>query len=263
MKALSIVVTLFVMSFIAKASNVLEVNDLEKTVYFHQTPKVEVVFQDIDNQTGYLLVTLQYDGSLYEKDLSELASRYPDYHLVAMVARPVAEAQLRVGSVFVKNLPIKSGERGPYLNTYVELSRDEIKMVRAAYATSEPRILVDIPSVSEIETQRLVEEYVASGAVCDFKGARTVKGMIQWISQVTKPAEIKRESTFVNFKKTILDLCFDVETRTISSMSDLLALPLQTRRVDQIRAVTLEKSTKTIPFLIKSKVETVHQKIGE
>lgn len=263
MKALFLMVTLFMVSFVAKASNVLEVNELEKTVYFHQTPKVEVVFQDIDNQTGYLLVTLQYDGALYEKDLSELASRYPDYHLVAMVARPMAEAQLRVGTGFSKNLPVKSGERGPYLNTYVELSRDEIKMVRAAYAASEPRILVDIPSASDIEANTLLEEYVASGAVCDFKGPRTVKGMIQWISQFSRPLEIKRESTFIDFKKTLLDMCFSVDPRTISSMSELLALPLQTRRVDQIRAVTVEKSTKSVRYLIKSKVETVHQKIGE
>lgn len=210
-------------------ATVIEVNAIEKKVYYHPTPVLEISLIDLATDGGVLMLSLDYNSQLTNEESNNLKSLYADYKFQVVMAellRP--EFELSIPEINLKKeLFFRQGQLGPYLNSQINLTQEQVQKLKLNQKIIRS-LNFSVQSKVRYISQSVVESYNLAGQSCSDLKVTNVKDIIQNLSQLKRPLEIKYSETFESLKISIIAKCFDANPQIVESFSELMRVPLNT-----------------------------------
>jgi hypothetical protein len=215
---------ILLLSFLSVQSRAefVDVNYVTKTVYYHPKPDLALNLQNLDEAGGVLYVSLVYRGENATKEEADLNRRYPGYQVVALVANAKGNASLEIGDVLHVTLPTRQQQMGPYINTSINLSREQTKKMLGLGSQLGSQIKVSLPSTVNYSEMQTIEKFTTDDSVCLSLHAANVKEMMLGLLRLPKPTQVHYDSTVNSLREDMLNKCFTVESAEVHSFEDLL-----------------------------------------
>lgn len=207
---------------------VVERNLTESKIYFHPTPVLKISLLDLDQEGGLLTYFLEYDSELAAKELEEVKGSNPNLEISTVMAEASEETMtidiplLGLSSAF----PLKQGQMGPYLNSQLLLSFEQLKKLKGANKDLASLIKTNLKLKTNINFPDVVESYKSDPEVCNNLASKNVGELILSMTKLKKPAGIKFAETFISLKHSLLEQCFEVSETQVKSFTELLKVPV-------------------------------------
>lgn len=226
MKTLLSILTLFIVN--SSLALVVEVNQLEKKVYYHPTPELSVHIMDLEGYGGSLSAYLNYDGPKTKNELAEVKKNFPQYQVQVLGAAPAKSlGRLEIADMgFSQDIYVRNGQLGPYINANFDLSKiqmEQLKKIKDLSGKVSFKADVQVNYTANL----LIEEFRADPRYCEELKIQSVKDLIQKFSSIKKPSSMKYAQTFDTLKESMLDQCFDVVDTEVKNFKDLLKVEIK------------------------------------
>ncbi|MBC7741842.1 MAG: hypothetical protein H7061_06580 [Bdellovibrionaceae bacterium] len=212
--------------FFAGMSNagVVQVNKEEAIVYFLPTPTIELNLMDLGREGGVLNVSSDYNGAATEGGLGEVKRQYAGYEVKLLNAAYInSSVMLNLPSVgFVRELKLRQGQMGPYLNASFELTASEVLKFKRSAEDIKSRTNLNLKVQVSYFNSSIVEKYSTDERFCPSLKANTIAEVVSALLKLERPAAIKYAQTFSSLKMNALQSCFEIEGQAVSSFAQLL-----------------------------------------
>jgi len=212
-------------------AHVIEVNQEQKVVYFSPTPNLTVTLSDLDD-LGILSLSLDYEAQAASQEREQLKQTYPGYTFQVLMAQHTSESvvvSIPEAGIQHETL-IKQGQMGPYMNLQMQVSKAQVAKIKALAKSQKEILKVSLPVASSYRASRVLEHYKNS-SVCSEIQSQNFGSLVQNLLGLKKPAGMKFDETFLVYKRSILENCFEFAPTTIGSFKELLRLALQKKEV--------------------------------
>ncbi|WP_413290550.1 hypothetical protein [Bdellovibrio sp. HCB337] len=226
MKKYFVLASLFV-SQIALA-HVIEVNKDERTVFYTPDVVLDVEVTDLDSEGGMFSLSLSYDSAAVKSEEENLKRTYPGYALRVLTAQHASSSLLvsipEIG--LSEETQVKQGQMGPYLNFQTLLKPAQVAKLKTLSASATDLVKLAIPVSSGYQAIRVLEKY-SSSTVCKEMRVKRFDDLVVALFNLKKPSGIVRAETLTDYKRSIIEGCFDLSPAKVTSFKELMALELQ------------------------------------
>jgi hypothetical protein len=222
------ILLLLTLNFSVAYGAVIEKNEIDKKIYIHPTPTLQIEILDLETEGGLLSIFLDYESENSKKELSEAKSKYPDYEIQSVTAVPVDDSiEIEITDLGLKEkFIIRQGQIGAYLNSQIMLTTAQMKKVTEVSENLSSSVKANIRLKSFVNSVVVKESYKVDRNICRSLDVNNVGDLIVALNNLKKPTEIKYPETFEALKSTLLKGCFSVVASSVSTFEQLLSLPL-------------------------------------
>lgn len=223
---------LMVSVFISKlaSAHVIEVSEAQKIIYYTPTPTLEVEVTDLEDSGGMFSLSLSYDNASARDEEESLKLKYPGYGLKLMMAQHATEVvRVEIPEIGLsQETLVKQGQLGPYLNLQLLLKPEQVSKLKKLSAKPADLLKLVIPASSGYQSLQILETY-SSTTICSEIRAQRLDQLMMVLLSLKKPVGLQRPETFLAYKKSILENCFDVAPAKVTTFKDLLKLEIKTK----------------------------------
>ncbi len=205
----------------------IEIDHLQKTIYTHPTPVLEMTIVEVDRNSGVLYLTADYVSPKTVQELDNLKLEYPGYEIKVIYGEKKGLATFKVDQIIKVEIPMMQGQIGPLVHTAIELNGSQLKTFKTKIKQLPELVEMELPVVFRYVKNQVIESYSVKSDFCSTIKAETVKDMILSFSNLRKPLTVKYDQTFLSFKEQLLQNCFQVSLDPIQSFKDFLSLKVQ------------------------------------
>jgi hypothetical protein len=210
---------------------VLEVNEGDKKIFYHPTPALVLNLTDLGSDGGFLTAFLDYSNQKTKAEYNEISSQYLNYDVQVLGAEPVSGiVTLKIPKAsFLRELTIRNGQLGPYINSNFDLKKDEVdSLLRVKDLESEVILTIDVKS--SYSSSQVIEAYHTDSGFCEQLKVKDVSDLMQTLISLKRPREIKFNQTFDSLKRSIIDQCFEAEPSVVNNFNELMNTQLKVNR---------------------------------
>lgn len=255
MRALFILSCLF---FVQPAqAMVLHVNQNDSVVYFHPTPYLSLNLKEASGTaTASLGVAFNYDSKMIQREFNSLIALYSGYEIKISTATNVATVfTLDLPTVGIRrDIKLRQTNMGPYFSERIPLNPIEELRFKYSKANIEASVFT-VTARATYSSSVEVERYEAAPEFCSSLKVVQVKDMISVIGKIEKPASIQNKQTFDSLKHSALGQCFDLESASVKSFSELLQIRVMPKPGVIAHGSHFEKKPQEIIFEIQPSVD--------
>ena len=237
---------------------VIEVNTAERKVYVHPRPTIEFSMIDLEAQGSILNVSVDYKNQTYQAESKVIQAQYPGYQIQVVAATVQGAAEVRIPKLHLKeSVQMRQGQMGPYFNYQINLNQQDTQQFKKMASRIGDEIEIDIPAKMEWQSVQSLEKFVAEASYCQEFKVSKVGDLMNSFALIRKPKQIKFDSTFRDFKKSVLSQCFSVQPKMIQSFNDLVQTPVDVRTPESdIIGETLAGKTSSKTVMIDYEITT-------
>ena len=244
-------ISIFAMFFSLGAfAQVLEVQATEKLVYYAPVPVLTAQLLDLDRDGGVLTLTLDYEARVHRNQSEELKLKYPGYDLKPVVVRASEESMtIAIPEIGIrKETVLRQAQMGPLLSAQFTLNQSQVAGLKALLRDRPQALQIRIPAKAEIRGSTEIEVYETSNAVCAELRVQTLGDFVTAITALKKPAKIRFDQTFQQYKLRLIDQCFEIPGKVVAqSFTDLLRTRIQVKSGEQtLRAAYSESRLRDV-----------------
>lgn len=254
MKNLIVISILVFASLIAQAE-ILEVNQIDKTVYVHPSPVLDVELIDLEEEGGMLSISINYETQATTAELEQLQKDYVGLKVQPLMAnvKPNQMVMLSIPEAGInETTKVAQGQFGPYVNFQKLISKAQTLKLKSLNKKINEKVIIEIEVSTNFSSHEELESYSASSDVCKTLGISNVKDMVLQFSKLQKPQEIKYKETFESLKENMLKECFVIDQKTIDSFKDLLNVRVFTSSASfLLKGEFIKKTDKIKNFALK------------
>lgn len=243
---------LILLSIITQLShgNILEIDSNQKIIYAHPSPQMEATIVELDQSSGVLFLSMDYESEKTLQQLEILQTKYPDYEIKVIPAQTNGQVSLELSQILKTEFKMMQGQVGPLINMTLGLDSTQIKKLKLKQNDLQSLVQIQVPVRFQFLKNQVIESYSVEKEFCRSLNVKNVRDLIMAFSKLTQPKEIKFDQTFANFKEQLLAKCFRVADSPVSSFKELLDIQVglenQESKIEGIYSKRVEKSISTV-----------------